>query len=422
MRAYFTLALLLSLVPNAYAQQAETAKPRIVIENGIMTEGAEWAVAQERLSLSRSAFSRSVRDMATWDFGWLATNPNWVIAEITPPLTPTFWRVKELRPRTLVQIEATREPHEFGPEMVMVTEGMLEVLTPLGTPPQKTLWPYRYENTMHYETNGYFHSASDLTGTEARETYSPFHHGPVGSQVRNLALCSIPESIQNVETPNNARTLNPKYVRAHIISEETLKWVVPARTFYDANPNLFSSEKVAANRTRLVELLGHENPFLFAAAVRTLAQAGELDSSYISDKLLNADRFRQAVFVYSVLFYSPEAQGKVAVEQILQTIEKAQNNAPLEGLIIGADQAAQTWSNSLIVLGPLKNYGGTSLLEARPISPPLPPSLTLFQPLLNASRKKQNEFGVATPNEKYLARLTTRVVPPPHPISSLLVR
>ncbi len=415
MRAYLTLALILSLAPIAAAE--ESATPSTVTKNPPSAEDIEALAnakanfeAQGRLYHSRNAFARLVRDVATWDFAAIPRNSNWVIAEIKPPTGPTFWHVRSGESAPVINgLPSIPMAWTEGAQTNMVWEGTVKVLTPLGIYPLelarvKPISTYRYDRTIWIGKGGEGLTVADEIGTEGREAYSPFRHGPVDGQTRNLALCSIPESIQNAEIPNTGSTLKPNPYLAHIISEEMLQWVVPAQTFYIANPTLFSPENAPANRTQLLELLDNENPFLFAAAVRTLAQSGQMGKNFASSKLLKADRFRQAVFVYSVLFYSPEEQGRDTVHYILQTIEqpfgkqirRGPRIAPFEGLIIGAFCAFQETTNPRLRL----EYAAPNNIVGVRI--PTSPSLRLYRPLIVALTKNQIEFGVTTDTDRYL--------------------
>ncbi len=246
MRAYLTLALILSVGLQVHA--AEPPAPVV-------------ADAEAKASLWQEAFLRSVRDLATWDFALLTPNSHWVIEQVTSA-GPTYKLSKE-------ELEG-RKPNEPDVRVrkyyTTVYEGSVQVLTPLGTAPQKTLWPYHYEQRRLEVGNEYKFIRLDPFGSEGHEQFSPFRHEPVNGATQNLALLYLPESIQNVETPSNAAKTNSPQFRPVFISEESAKWVVPTQTFYKANLKLFSPEKAAANRTRLLELLDNENPFLFAAA------------------------------------------------------------------------------------------------------------------------------------------------------------
>ncbi len=397
MRAYLTLALILSVGTKANAAETPIFQPSPAFGNA-------QAKANERLYHSRNAFFRSVRDMATWDFGWLAQNPNWVVAEIAPSVIPQHMIVKETQPRTFFQLETNVPPYS-GRDVAPATvwDGALVVLKPLGTTPVKPVWPYRYARVFNGDS-----IKPDAIGTEAHENYSPFIHAPVDSQRRNLAFCSIPETIQNVQTSNTESTLNPKYHRAHMLSEDSLPWVIPARTFYETNPDFFSSEKAEVNRTRLVEMLDDPNPFLFAAAVRTLSQSSHCDSEFIAKKLLALDKFRQAVFMYSTLLYSrsPKALGKIGL-----AIGDAKNKEQLEGLILGSEQGDRTWRECVMLDPELEKIEYAGMMVSPSVtSPKIPTILRYSLGSMIEMYDRQRAFGVVTENDSYLFGLTTRAI------------
>ncbi len=426
MRAYLTLALILSVAPHAHAAETPVVTP--------VTESAEAKAVLIREANSRAAFLRSVRDMTIWDFGIVvvsgaAMDTRWAIAEVTPQNPPTRGTLTG-EPLTPQKVEANvSKPVAANGESEWVFEGTVTELIALTAekeklqrflfplPPRKSAFLYRHHrdiSPMYFY--GYDPNKETLSGIELDEDYSPFQHPPVDSQKSSYVLCALPETIENAERRKDAWDLNPSPIRAHLISKDMVQWVVPAQSFYAANvglfyapnPKRFSLEKLADNQKRLVVLLDSENPFLFAAAVRRLAENGQLESDFIAQRLLKLDKFRQAVLVYSILLNSPEIEGKALVEQMQGTVRDAQNSGQLEGIAIGAECAYRTFKTTR------RNRAFTGFGIRGPY-PKLrlstPPVLHLYQPLLYTLSAKHQQLGTSTATDMSLESLFQRTAP-----------
>ncbi len=383
MRAYLTLALMLSIGLPATAAPTVGALPNSeTLDNPVPPPNRD-AINREVIVpdfRSRMAFVREVRDLTKWDFALTLENPDWVLAQVQSPAEITMWKAapetyksaianKDARVGvTLEKINlGTFDGLAAGTPVVWVKTGPYKIMTRLNSEPEDGKQrPQLYGNYFFDSWAGVAGNGQYAIGgwggfdPELGELYSPFTPAPRYSETHaftsNLVIFSFPQAERRVSVNGNKITLDMvgyeeknnvflkklREEQAYLIPRESAGHLLAAKSFYAENGTLFGAKDATTNRARLSELLESDNPFLFAAAVRTLSGAGLIESEFVAKRLLDMDRLKQGVFVFSVLLNSSEAEDKVLVEVMQKAIGEAKNSAQLEGVFAGTLCAAKS--------------------------------------------------------------------------------
>jgi len=354
---------------------------------------------------TRSSQTRSVRDMADWDFTLALKQRGWVLAKVEPK--PMFWMVDD------VSYKNVPSSLELKPdtEIRRVHEGAIQILNDLDDSPTSYASSYRIEDSVFTMTQRgnreplFTYRSRGPENLERREDFSPFLAEPggqvlcrVADATKQLSL-TLKDSVRPWSERAESTPPTPRYT--FLLADDTSDLVAPAFKFYKANRKLFSHNKAAKNQARLEALLGDTNPFLAAAACRTLASAGVVDDAFVQTHLAKAETPRQAMLTYSLLVNLPGGKANGLMRSLQEYIQGATNSAQLEGIATGAYNARRSWDH---FSGP---PAVVPVAAEAPGKSQSPTPLHLSESLLQWILEKQKTFGNESDTDRYVAHLST---------------